>query len=157
MLAAPPTPARNVHRVMTEMGTPAEVANAYEKEIHSTFQQLGRNAQNVPAFDLLLLGMGSDGHTASLFPHTTAINEQSCSFTENQIDKLNSWRFTIPPPVIDSAEHVMLLVTGSDKSAMLRQVFLGPYEPAEYPVQLVTRRHRPTIWLLDEAAASELK
>ena len=157
MLTHSPTPPENIHRVYAELADAAEAARQYEQEIITTFTKLVRPRDPSPAFDLLLLGMGADGHTASLFPGTQALQESSRIFVENRVDKLDTTRLTITPPMIQAAEYVMLLVAGKDKADVLGKVLRGEYDPNVHPVQLVTQRAKPTVWLLDESASGLLK
>jgi 6-phosphogluconolactonase len=156
LLSKSPTPQQNIHRVRAELADPAATAAAYENEMLQTFRQLGRPDEDALAFDLLLLGMGGDGHTASLFPHTAALRETTRMFVANEVEKLETVRFTITPKVIEAASHVLLLVAGADKAEMVRQVLRGQLAQHEHPVQMVNRRTRPTVWLLDQAAAEQL-
>ncbi|MGI8908703.1 MAG: 6-phosphogluconolactonase [Candidatus Sumerlaeaceae bacterium] len=156
MLSKSPTPAANIHRVAVELQDPVETARLYEAEIRGTFSQLGRSVEPVPSFDLLLLGMGVDGHTASLFPGSPALEDSTHVFSANPVEKLGAFRFTVTPATVQSAERVMLLVCGADKADTLHQVLRGPFNPRQLPTQLATRRTGSTIWLLDAAAAVHL-
>jgi 6-phosphogluconolactonase len=107
-------------------------------------------------FDLILLGMGPDAHTASLFPYTQALNETSRSAVENWVEKLNTWRFTLTYPAINSARNILFLVAGEDKAEALRRVLKGEFRPDEFPSQGVIPVDGDLQLFADEAAASLL-
>ena len=106
----------------------------------------------MPVFDLILLGMGDDGHTASLFPHTPVLKEKHRWAKEVYVDKLDSWRITLTAPVIQSAACIAFLVAGEKKVAALKEVLHGDYRPEEFPSQLVARNRAEVHWFLDAAA-----
>ena len=110
-----------------------------------------------PSFDLLLLGMGNDGHTASLFPGNEALREASRWALDVVGPKPPLARITLTVPILNRAREIRLLVAGADKAARLREVLEGPHEPVWMPVQLVAPENGRMIWLVDEAAASELE
>jgi 6-phosphogluconolactonase len=103
--------------------------------------------------DLILLGMGDDGHTASLFPETEALNETKHRCVANFVPKLNTWRLTLTAPFINRAGQVLILVSGASKAQRLQEVLEGPPDPRRLPVQLI----KPTVgrltWLVDAPAA----
>jgi 6-phosphogluconolactonase len=107
----------------------------------------------MPRFDLVLLGMGPDGHTASLFPGTAALAETKKRVVANWVDKLGSWRITMTAPVINAAREVVFLVAGADKAAVLKEVLEGPRDPARWPSQIVDPTDGELVWLVDRAAA----
>jgi 6-phosphogluconolactonase len=109
-----------------------------------------------PRFDLILLGMGDDGHTASLFPGTRVIHEQRRWVLAHYVEKLDAWRITLTPATINAAADVTFVVTGSAKAERLRQVLTGPYQPDTLPAQIVSPDPGRLRWLLDEAAATSL-
>lgn len=151
LLSHVPIPAENVHRLQGE-GPPAEAAALYEAELRDFF---GR-PEGVPAFDLIHLGMGDDGHTASLFPHSPALAEATRLVAENPVEKLATTRLTFTYPLLNAAAHVVFLVAGESKSAMLQKVLEGPYEPDEHPSEGVQPTHGALLWLVDKAAAAAL-
>ena len=110
-----------------------------------------------PRFDLVFLGMGPDGHTASLFPGTDAVHEASRAVVSVWVPKLHSHRITLTPPALNRAERVLFLVTGGDKAEALEAVLEGPYRPDVYPSQIVRPAASPPVWLVDHAAASRLR
>lgn len=144
-----PLPAANIHRVHGEM-PPAEAAAAYEEELRQFF------AGDIPRFDLILLGMGDDGHTASLFPHTAALDETEKWVMANYVAQKNVWRITLTVPVINAAWQVAFLISGAEKAGRLREVLYGTHQPHDLPSQLIQPTRGTLVWLLDTAAASAL-
>jgi len=145
-----PLPASNVHRIKGEL-EPAEAALEYEGTLGTFFQD------QRPRLDLILLGMGDDGHTASLFPGTDALNEQTRWVVPNHVmSAKQTWRITFTVPVINNAANVMFLVAGSGKAARLKQVVQGAYAPNDLPSQLIKPTDGELIWAVDQAAASLL-
>jgi 6-phosphogluconolactonase len=113
-------------------------------------------ANGLPRFDLVLLGMGGDGHTASLFPNTAALTETSRTAVANVVPQLDTTRLTITAPVINNAETVVFLIAGAGKADRLAEVIDGPSDTTRLPSQLIRPENGRLIWLLDEAAASRL-
>lgn len=111
---------------------------------------------NTPRFDMILLGMGGDGHTASLFPHTPALDETERWVVANPVPQLDTTRITFTIPLINAARRVLFLVSGADKADMLRQVLAGPFEPARLPSQSIHPPVGNLVWLVDEAAYSAI-
>ena len=148
-----PFRANQIFRIHGELD-PEEAAAKYEFDIRQSFRLEGAE---LPSFDLLLLGMGPDGHTASLFPHTKGLQEIMRIAIANHVpQQKDSWRITLTRPVINRARDVFFLIEGADKVAALKQVFRGPYDPETYPSQLIRpASHRLTL-LLDSAAAAAL-
>lgn len=147
-----PLPASQVHRMEGELD-PAEAAAKYDSEIRNTFKLEGAET---PAFDLVLLGMGDDGHTASLFPHTEALHETASIVTPNHVPQKDTWRITLTLPVILQGRKVAFLIEGAAKAAILADVLLGPYDPESKPSQLIRPASGELSLLLDSAAASKL-
>jgi len=143
----------NVHRMLGE-DDPGAAARAYDDEL-SALARLERPASDVPVFDLVLLGLGRDGHTASLFPHSPALDEEDrlCVATEAPD---GSARLTVTWPVINSARRVVVLVNGAEKAGMVAEVFEGFRLPKAVPAQAVAPVKGQLLWLVDAAAASEL-
>ena len=110
-------------------------------------------ADTLPRFDLILLGMGSDGHTASLFPGTAVVHESQRLVAAPWVEKLNTFRITLTPPVLCNAAHVVFAAGGADKAEALQSVLYGPYQPDLYPSQVVKPTHGTLLWLVDKAAA----
>lgn len=144
-----PIPAGNVHRVRGEL-RPADAAEEYEKILNQFF------GSGPTQFDLAFLGLGADGHTASLFPAAPVLHERVRRAAEVHVAELDMWRVTLTAPVLNAAAVVAFLVSGSDKSDVLRQVIFGPREPERLPAQLVQPTAGETRWLVDRAAASRL-
>lgn len=144
-------PASNVHRMPGEV-EPAQAAAEYEQILRSFFATRAGKVR----FDLILLGMGDDGHTASLFPHTAALDETERLVAANYAPKLDTWRITLTAPAINSAAHIAFLVSGAGKADMLRRVLQGPRQPHELPSQMIQPVDGELVWLLDKAAAAQL-
>jgi 6-phosphogluconolactonase len=103
--------------------------------------------------DLILLGMGPDGHTASLFPGTEALHESKHRCVANYVDKLKSWRITLSAPFINRAREVMFLVVGADKAERVAEVLEGARDPQRLPSQLIAPTEGALVWVMDSAAA----
>jgi 6-phosphogluconolactonase len=144
-------PAANLHRILAENPDAYQVAADYAREVENFF---GKG--NAPRFDLILLGMGPDGHTASLFPGTTGLRERDTLVAAAFIEKFNTYRVTFTPPLLSSAAAILFLVGGKDKAEVLQKVLEGPSEPDRYPSQGITAPNGETLWLLDAAAAEKL-
>jgi 6-phosphogluconolactonase len=159
----------NIERWETEQNNPEKVAKTYEGRLRLGFSlagnadRLNSNTSDtekvnwVPSFDLILLGMGADGHTASLFPFTEALHETERLAVANYVEKLNDWRFTLTFPVINNARNVIFLVAGEEKAETLRQVLEGDFEPDRFPSQNVNPENGELFWLLDKNVAKLLK
>ncbi len=106
-----------------------------------------------PQFDLVFLGMGEDGHTASLFPHSAGLNEEAQWFIANFAPKRDAWRLTLTKHAINAARNIIILVSGRSKAGMLEKVLLGPKEPTKKPIQLISPRDGQMIWMLDRDGA----
>jgi len=132
-------PASNVHPVPVNVDDPAAAAVAYEATLKQHFP-----GQSMPAWDLALLGMGDDSHTASLFPGTKAIGETERWFTENWVEKFDSYRYTLTAPAINSAKQSWFLVSGVGKKTALANVLGDTRVPGLYPSQLIS----PTRWFV---------
>jgi 6-phosphogluconolactonase len=152
MLDRLPLPAAQIHRIEGEL-EPEVAASRYEAAIRASFRLEGAET---PTFDLVLLGMGDDGHTASLFPHTEAINELGRIAIANRIPKMDTWRITLTWPVINQAREVVFLIEGVGKRDILREVLLGAYDPDTKPSQLIRPVSGKLTFLLDVAAAAAL-
>jgi 6-phosphogluconolactonase len=144
-------PAGNIHRIHGE-DDPAVEALRYEQEIARVHRQAG-----IPAFDLILLGMGDDGHTASLFPGAAALRERTRWVVPQYAEVMATWRVTFTAPLINAARHVAFLVEGAGKAQMLWNVMEGPYQPDVWPSQLIQPASGELHWLVDAAAAAKVK
>jgi 6-phosphogluconolactonase len=161
-------PARNVHRIRAEL--PAqEAAREYEETLRSFFEpQRTQGAQrqtsvnstssvvDFPRFDLVLLGLGTNGHTASLFPHTNVLRATTRWVAAEYIDEVKMDRITLTAPVINAAANILFLVVGADKAATVREVLRGAYRPDDLPAQLIKSAKGHLVWLLDKDAAREI-
>ena len=145
-----PIPPGNIHRIHGE-DNPAKAALDYAQVLHAFFS----NAAN-PRFDFILLGMGDDGHTASLFPGTAALHEQTRWVVENYVETKQLWRITLSPFAINSAVNVAFLVSGANKAERLRDVHRGAYQPDRLPAQIVNPANGQLLWLVDSASAALL-
>jgi 6-phosphogluconolactonase len=152
LLSKVPLPAERVHRMEGELD-PEVAAARYESTIRNSFKLEGAET---PTFDLVLLGMGDDGHTASLFPHTEALNELSHIVIANHVPQKDTWRITLTWPVITQGREVAFLIEGAGKAQVLHDVFLGPYQPETFPSQIIRPSSGRLTLLLDAAAASKL-
>lgn len=148
-----PIPPGNVFRMPTENPDTDAVAAAYEQTLRNFFSA---KPGEFPSFDLILLGMGPDGHTASLFPETAALEERSRLVVANWVEKLKTSRITLTLPVLNAARCVTFLVSGTDKAPALHQVLEGDGPGEKYPSKLVQPERGKLIWFVDRAAASEL-
>ena len=141
-----------IHRIEGELD-PELAANRYESELRNTFRIEGAES---PRFDLVALGMGDDGHTASLFRHTEALREITRLVTANHVPQKDTWRITLTWPVIDHASSVFFLIAGEDKAAVLKEVLTGPRDPERLPSQLIWPASGILTFILDKAAAALL-
>ncbi len=148
-----PIPSEQVFRIEGER--PGEEAAAgYEKVLQQAFS-LGET--EVPRLDLVLLGMGPDAHTASLFPETGVLEEKERLVTAPWVEKFQTHRITLTPKVFNAAQKIVFVVSGVDKALALQAVLEGPFQPRQYPAQIIHPVQGELIWLLDQAAASQLK
>lgn len=152
MLDKVPLPAANVHRMEGELD-PEEAASHYESEIRNTFKLEGAET---PTFDLILLGLGPDGHTASLFPHTAGLDEMARIVMANHVPQKDTWRLTLTWPVITQGREVAFLMEGTEKAEMIERIFTGAYDPETYPAQLIRPANGKLTLLMDSAAAARL-
>jgi 6-phosphogluconolactonase len=152
-------PTRNVYRWRTELGDPARVAQAYARDLAAAFAQswVGGTDHGWPRFDLILLGLGRDGHVASLFPRTAALDERGTLAVANWVPKLESWRLTLTYPVIEAAREVLFLVAGGDKAEAVRNVRAERGDEREWPARKVRPTAGALAWLLDREAAAGLE
>ncbi len=146
-----PVPAANIHRVPTEISPPPAAAEAYEKEIRQAFSE----AAAVPQFDLIYLGIGTNGHTASLFPHSPALRERSRLVLADFVGEVNMWRISMSVPLLNRGRTVAFLISGEEKAQTLREILLGARDPERLPAQLIAPEGE-LLWLLDKAAAALL-
>src|SRR6202789_4416668 len=139
-----------IFRIQGEL-EPEEAAAKYEFDIRQSFRLEGAE---LPCFDIVQLGMGPDGHTASLFPHTEGLHEIMRLAIANHVAQKDAWRVTLTWPVINRARDVFFLIEGADKAEPLKEVFLGPYDPESFPSQLIRPASGRITLFLDPAAAA---
>jgi 6-phosphogluconolactonase len=152
MLDHVPLKPEQIHRMEGEL-EPEATAARYESELRNSFRLEGAE---LPRFDVVQLGMGPDGHTASLFPHTQALFELDRLAVANHVENKDAWRVTLTWPVINRGSQVFFLIGGADKAQILKEVFTGPRDPDRLPSQLIKPTGGILTLLLDRAAASLL-
>jgi 6-phosphogluconolactonase len=160
LLSKAPIPAENVFRIPAELEDHDLAAREYSETLKQFFLA-GPGAtttgtaplSTVPRFDLVMLGMGPDGHTASLFPGTTALHVNDRIAVSNWVEKFNTYRITLTATMINNARNVTFIAGGADKAETLRDVLEGPYQPEVYPSQLIRPQNGSLLWMVDEAAA----
>ena len=153
MLARACVRTENIHRMQTETSDAGKVADDYEQELKNFFLLA---AGQLPVFDFNLLGIGPDGHTASLFPGTKALHENRRLVVANWVEKFQTHRITMTAPVLANADTIVFLVSGQGKAEILQQILEGDHRPDLLPAQLIQPTHGRLIWLVDRAAASRL-
>jgi 6-phosphogluconolactonase len=145
--------ANQVFRMKGEYSNASHAAAEYEQDLRNFFHL---STGMLPPFDLVMLGMGPDGHTASLFPGTKALQENERLVTCNWVGKFYTHRITLTAPVLNNAASVLFLVHGQDKKEALKAVLEGPYEPDQLPSQLIKPKNGTVLWLVSQAAATLL-
>lgn len=146
-------PVGNVHRIDGEL-VAEQAATNYERTLIGSFELQGGE---LPRFDLVLLGLGPEGHTASLFPGTRALHEEKRLAVANWVGKFDSERITLTAPVINNAACVIFLVSGNEKAVVLKSVLGGRHEPEQLPAQLIQPGNGELIWIVDAAAGKLLQ
>lgn len=149
LLSKVPIPEGNVYRIRAELEAGA-AAEQYDRDLR-TFFRLSGNAW--PCFDLILLGIGEDGHTASLFPGSAALQERSRLVVANWVEKFASYRITFTYPVLNHAEEIVFLASGTGKSEILKAIF-EPARGSVYPARAVQPENGRLLWIADRNAAS---
>jgi 6-phosphogluconolactonase len=160
LLSKVPVPPANIFRIPAENPDPQRAAEEYAATL-TRFFLVGAGAtstdtaplSNLPRLDLVFLGMGPDGHTASLFPHTTALQAGDQIVVANYVEKFKTYRITLTAATINNSRNVTFLAAGEDKAETLKNVLEGSYQPDLYPSQLIRPRNGTLLWLVDEAAA----
>ncbi len=147
-------PAAQIHRMEAERADRDAAAHDYQTELAHICNVVG--AGEPPALDLVLLGMGADGHTASMFPHTAALKETKRWVVANHVPKLNADRLTMTGPLLNRAANVLFLVAGADKAPVLVEVLEGPPDHDRLPSQMIQPTQGSLTWLVDQAAAARL-
>jgi 6-phosphogluconolactonase len=145
MLSRVPVPESNIHRVHSENPDAAAAAKEYEQTI------LHLTKQTLPQLDLILLGLGGDGHTASIFPGSDVLHETQRLVAAPWVEKLNTYRITMTLPLLNNAASVLFLVSGTEKTEIAKKVIEGP---KQYPAQAVQPTHGQLLWMLDKDAAN---
>lgn len=153
MLSELPIPPENIHRIPSEDDDVDRAARRYEQELIRFFQ-LG--ADQYPHFDLIWLGLGTDGHTASLFPQSPALTEKKRLVTATWVEKYQSHRLTLTAAVLNHAECIVFLVSGADKAKALKQVLEDGERADRLPAHFIQPLHGKLYWIIDRAAAKYL-
>ena len=149
-----PIPQENIFRVPAEIPDADTAAQSYEQTLRQFFQL---EEDDLPRFDLILLGLGPDGHTASLFPGTAALHEDERLVAANWVEQFKTWRITFTYPVLNNAAAVLLMATGAEKQEALLQVLQGKHDSETYPAQGIKPINGSLLWLVDQAAAGPMK
>lgn len=144
-----PVPVENVHPIRGDL-PPAQAAAQYESELRAFF-----GSQPVK-LDLILLGLGDNAHTASLFPHSPILDEKERWASEVFVPEQDMYRVTLTAPFINLADQVVFIVSGVEKAHALQMVLEGPYQPEDYPAQLICPQTTHPLWLVDRAASHKL-
>jgi 6-phosphogluconolactonase len=153
MISKSPLKPEQVTRIKGEYKDTEKAAEEYEQSLRASFKLADGQ---FPRFDLVLLGMGNEGHTLSLFPGTKALHETKRMVVRNWIGKLYTERITLTAPAVNQAAQIIFMVTGTDKALALKGVLEGPYEPEQLPAQMIQPRGGRVQWLVDTAAGSML-
>ena len=153
ILSKVPLQPKQIHRIKGEYPDTAQAAVEYEATIQREF---GLKAGEFPRFDLVLLGMGSEGHTLSLFPGTKALRQTERVVTRNWVGKLYTERITLTAPAANNAANIIFMIAGADKAWALKAVLEGPREPEQLPAQMIQPSNGELSWLADQAAGSML-
>jgi 6-phosphogluconolactonase len=154
LLRPVPSAADNFHRMKAELADRDAASSQYESEIREI---LTPTADHLQSFDLIFLGLGSDGHTASLFPGSAALAESSKWVCPNYVEKLQMHRLTLTYPVLNAAREIIFLVAGSGKAEILRRVLDGQHDPEKLPAQGIRPAEGSVTWYLDREAAHLLR
>jgi len=147
-----PVPPAHIHRIPTGDGTAVEAADLYERVLRENLLV----DQGLPRLDYVLLGLGSNGHTASLFPNRSTLRERQRLVVADHVDEVNSWRVTLTAPVLNNAAQITFFVIGEDKASAVEQVIDGPRNSEATPAQLIAPANGALTWILDSAAAGRL-
>jgi 6-phosphogluconolactonase len=153
LISKSPLKPEQVIRIKGEYKDTERAAQEYEQALGASFKLADGQ---FPRFDLVLLGMGNEGHTLSLFPGTKALHETKRIVVRNWIGKLYTERITLTAPAVNQAAQVIFMVTGADKALALKGVLEGPYEPEQLPAQMIQPQNGKLQWLVDTAAGGML-
>jgi 6-phosphogluconolactonase len=149
LLSRVPVPAANIHRIPTGDGTAIEAAELYQRTLQESLPVKG----GLPRFDYVLLGLGAEGHTASLFPHRPSLREEHRLVVAAHVDEVGSWRVTLTAPVLNHAAHVTFFAMGEEKAAAVQRTLVGARDAEEIPAQLIAPSSGSLSWMLDAPAA----
>ena len=152
LLSQVPVPPANIHRIPTGDGTAIEAADLYERILREKLPI----ANGLPRLDYALMGLGANGHTASLFPYRPTLHERQRLVVADHVDEVNSWRVTLTAPVLNNSAQITFLVMGEDKASVVEQVVEGERNPEATPAQLIAPTNGVLTWILDSAAAGRL-
>lgn len=152
LLSRIPIPASQIHRMPADQPDCDTASYAYTVDMQKTM-----GSDGVPSFDLIQLGMGPEGHTASLFPHQPSLHEQQRLVMPVTVPKPPPARLTFTPRILNGATHILFLVTGEKKAGAVQAVVEGEYNPEEYPAQIIQPTRGEVTWMLDTAAATKLQ
>jgi 6-phosphogluconolactonase len=149
LFAALPIPEDRIHEWPTHREVPETIAEDYARDLEHFFS-------GFPRFDLVLLGLGADAHTASLFPDSPGLRENERFAIANWVEKLDDYRLTLTFPVLNNAANAIFLVSGKEKAEAVANVFEAEFRPDDLPAQFVQPLDGDLYWLLDRPAASRL-
>ena len=152
LLSHVPVPPANIHRIPTGDGTAVEAADLYERVLREKLPV----DHGLPRLDYALMGLGANGHTASLFPHRPSLREHQRLVVADHVDEVNSWRVTLTAAVLNNAAQITFLVIGEAKAAVVDQVLEGPRDSETTPAQLIAPANGALTWILNVAAAGRL-
>jgi len=152
LLSQVPVPPANIHRIPTGDGTAVEAADLYERVLREKLPI----AHGLPRFDYTLLGLGANGHTASLFPKRPTLHEQQRLVVADHVDEISSWRVTLTALTLNNSAQITFLVIGEDKASAVHQVLEGPRDSEATPAQLILPADGMLTWILDTASSSRL-
>ena len=150
MLSKLPLSPNQIHRMPADEADRNAASEKYSQEMQNVFGEV------LPHFDLIQLGMGPEGHTASLFPHQPSLHEKQRQVIPVIVPKPPPPRLTFTPPILNAARHILFLVTGTEKADAVQAVLQGDYQPDEYPAQIVQPPQGEVTWMLDNPAAAKL-
>jgi 6-phosphogluconolactonase len=153
LITKAPLKPEQVHRMKGEYPDAEQAAKEYEQDLRTHFHL---NDAELPRLDLVLAGMGDEGHTLSLFPGTKALHPQGRAVVRNWVGKLYTERVTLTAPAANNAEMILFMVAGKEKALALKAVLEGPYEPEQLPAQLLQPTNGRLLWLVDQTAGSML-
>ena len=149
-------PQENVHRVITERGTPEEVAAAYEETVRREAppgKPSPSGQKDIPQFDVVLLGLGANGHTASLFPNTGVLHEDARLVVACYVEEVKANRITMTAPLLNRARNIFFLVAGAEKAEVINHVVYGSHQPEKLPAQLIQPVDGSLTWMVEKPAA----